>query len=75
MRRTLEQPPSEAGYAFGCWSVVTLGGHLAERLGLVLSRATVRRALVGLGYRWRRPKRVLPEDPASGRSCGRYSSA
>ena len=66
IRRSLEQPPSEAGYAFGCWSVVTLCAHLAERLGLVLSRATVRRVLIGLGYRWRRPKHVLPEDPAAG---------
>jgi transposase len=65
IRRTVEQPPSGAGYAFGGWSVVTLCGHLAERLGLALSRATVRRVLVGLGYRWRRPKHVLPEDPAA----------
>jgi transposase len=65
IRRTVEQPPAGAGYGFGCWSVVTLCGHLAERLGLVLSRATVRRVLVGLEYRWRRPKHVLPEDPAA----------
>src|SRR5919197_6330759 len=63
LRRTLERAPAAAGYGFGCWSVVTLCGHLAERLGLVLSRATVRRALHGLEYRWRRPKHVLPEDP------------
>jgi transposase len=63
IRRAVETPPAAAGYGFGCWSVVTLCGHLAERLGLVLSRATVRRVLVGLEYRWRRPKHVLPEDP------------
>jgi transposase len=66
IRRAVERPPGDAGYAFGCWSVVTLCGHLAGRLGLALSRATVRRALIGLGYRWRRPKHVLPEDPAAG---------
>lgn len=65
IRRTVEQPPSAAGYAFSCWSVVTLCAHLAERLGLALSGTTVRRALLGLGYRWRRPKHVLPEDPAA----------
>jgi transposase len=65
VRRTVEQPPGRAGYAFGGWSVVSLCGHLAERLGLALSRATVRRVLVGLGYRWRRPQRVLPEDAAA----------
>jgi transposase len=67
IRRSLEQPPSAAGYPFGGWSVVSLCGHLAERLGLVLSRATVRRVVVGLGYRWRRPKHVLPEDPEAAR--------
>jgi transposase len=65
IRRTLERAPSAAGYGFGSWSVVTLCGHLAERLGLALSRATVRRILHGLEYRWRRPKHVLPEDPAA----------
>ena len=63
IRRTLERAPAAAGYGFGSWSVVTLCGHLAERLGLALSRATVRRILHGLEYRWRRPKHVLPEDP------------
>jgi transposase len=63
IRRTVADPPAAAGYAFGSWSVVSLCGHLAERLGLVLSRATVRRVLVSLEYRWRRPKHTLPEDP------------
>jgi transposase len=63
IRRTLERAPAAAGYGFGNWSVVTLCGHLAERLGLVLSRATVRRLVRELEYRWRRPKHVLPEDP------------
>jgi transposase len=63
IRQALERGPAAAGYCFGSWSVVTLCSHLAERLGLPLSRATVRRVLVGLEYRWRRPKHVLPEDP------------
>jgi transposase len=67
IRRTAERPPRADGYGFGSWSVVTLCSHLAERLGLVLSRATVRRALRGLGYRWRRPKHVLPADPEAAR--------
>ena len=65
IRRAVERSPVAAGYGFGSWSVVTLCGHLAERLGLALSGATVRRALHGLGYRWRRPKHVLPADPAA----------
>jgi transposase len=63
IRRQMEQPPAAAGYVFGCWTVVTLCGHLAQRLGLDLSRATVRRVLLALGYRWRRPQLALPEDP------------
>jgi transposase len=63
IRHAVERSPAAAGYGFGCWSVVTLCGHLAERLGLALSRTTVRRVLLGLEYRWRRPKHVLPEDP------------
>jgi|SRR5215207_2011723 transposase len=66
IRQTVASPPAEAGYAFGSWSVVSLCSHLAERLGLRLSRATVRRVLVGLDYRWRRPKHTLPDDPAAG---------
>jgi transposase len=63
IRQVLEQPPAAAGYGFGNWSVVTLCSHLAERLGLRFSRTTLRRVLVGLEYRWRRPKHVLPQDP------------
>lgn len=65
IRRTVASPPAAAGYAFGSWSVVSLCSHLAERLGLLVSRATVRRVLIGLEYRWRRPKHTLPEDPAA----------
>jgi transposase len=65
IRRALGRPPAAAGYGFGSWSVVTLCAHLAERLGAALSPATVRRAVLDLGYRWRRPKHVLPEDPAA----------
>ena len=35
---------------------MTLCDHLAERLGLALSRGTVRRVLHGLEHRWRRLK-------------------
>jgi transposase len=65
IRQTVERPPAAAGYGFGNWSVVTLCAHLAERLGLALHRTTMRRVLLGLEYRWRRPKHVLPEDPAA----------
>lgn len=63
IRQQIERPPAAAGYSFGFWTVVTLCGHLAQHLSLRLSRATVRRVLLALGYRWRRPQHALPEDP------------
>ena len=47
--------------------------------GLDLSPATVRRALLGLGYRWRRPRHALPRDPDAAakmwRLCDRLLAA
>jgi hypothetical protein len=42
----------------GFWTVVTVTTHLAS-LGLQLSRATLRRLLHDLDYRWRRPRHEL----------------
>ncbi|MBI4497106.1 MAG: IS630 family transposase [Chloroflexi bacterium] len=58
-------PPSAAGYACGFWTVVTLAAHLATGFGLKLSRATLRRVLLALDFCWRRPRHVLPDDPAA----------
>ena len=44
---------------------MTLVGHLARRCGLQLSRATLRRTLLSLEFRWRRPRHELPSDPAA----------
>ncbi len=65
IRRELEATPAGAGYAFGCWTVVTLCAHLARQCRLQLSGATVRRVLGALDYRWRRPRHCLPTDPAA----------
>ena len=63
LRQHVETPPSAFGYLFTCWTVVTLCAHLATTFGLQLSQATVRRALLTLEYRWRRPRHELPKDP------------
>ena len=63
IRQQLDTGPAGAGYLFGFWTVVTLAAHLATCLGLQLSLPTVRRALLGLGYRWRRPRHSLPKHP------------
>ena len=64
LRQQLEQPPSAMGYPVGYWTVHTLAAHLAQACGRSWRPATVRRTLHTLGYRWRRPRHVLPEDPA-----------
>lgn len=63
IERAAEGGPAQAGYILGFWTLVTLAGHLAACLGLKLSRATLRRALLALDFRWRRPRHELPKDP------------
>ncbi len=63
LRRAADDGPG--GALAGYWTVAMLAAHLAARLGLALSATTVRRALKGLGYRWRRPRHALPADPAA----------
>lgn len=65
IRQTVATQPAQMGYVFGFWTVVTLCAHLAMSLGLKVSTSTVRRVLWKLGYRWRRPRHVLPQDPAA----------
>jgi transposase len=65
IRQEMEQGPARHGYLFGYWTIVTLVGHLAQRCGLCLSRATVRRTLLALEFRWCRPRHELPSDPAA----------
>ena len=63
IRQSVATPPSQMGYLFGFWTVVALCAHLATSFGLKVSTSTLRRVLWKLGYRWRRPRHVLPQDP------------
>src|SRR5258708_2438330 len=59
------QSPPCSGHVQTCWSVGRLTAFLARRFRLVLSRASVRRALHATGWRWARP-RLAParkQDP------------
>jgi transposase len=67
IRPTLEQTPAESGYQFSNWTAATLAAHLASRCGIHVSAATVRRVLPALTSRWRRPRHLLPLDPAAAR--------
>lgn len=64
----IEGGPASVGHSGGgsVWTVVTLQLFLVVRGGVALSGATVRRLLLALGFRWRRPKHSLPVDPAAG---------
>ncbi len=52
----VNQPPWTFGYVFAFWSVATLAQHLAARCWQRVSPWLVRRVLLKLGYRCRRPK-------------------
>ena len=57
-------PPTDHGYRHPAWTVPLLVARLAGACRLTASETTVRRALHGLGYRWKRPRFVLSRrDP------------
>lgn len=62
--RLLAQSPTVHGYRTTAWTVPLLQRHLRDIEGHAVSGSTVRRALHGLGYRWKRPRFVLARrDP------------
>lgn len=62
--RLLETDPRKLGYRTTAWTVPLLQRHLREAEGHEVSGSTLRRALHGLGYRWKRPRFVLARrDP------------
>ncbi len=63
LRRVVPAGPASVGYAGGIWTVLTLKLYLCVSEGVALSTTSVRRLLLALGFRWRRPKLVLPRDP------------
>jgi transposase len=64
--RVVAGGPASAGHSGGVWTTVTLTLYLVVSEGLALSGTTVRRLLLALGFRWRRPKLTLPVDPEAG---------
>ncbi len=55
----LTKKPTEYGYRYAEWTTDLLQAHLQRTAGLEAGGTTVRRALHGLGYRWKRPRFVL----------------
>jgi transposase len=66
-RETLRRAVTTERPAQGSWTVVLLQVQLVVTTGVRVSRTTVRRLLVALGFRWRRPKLALPTDPEAPR--------
>lgn len=57
------QPPRNYGYLQACWTVALLLCHLRDRFHITVGRASLRQALRQAGFRWSRPKMVLPRRP------------
>lgn len=52
----VRQNPRDLGYEFTRWTAELLTQHLAATTGVEVGPWTVRKTLVGLGFRWGRPK-------------------
>jgi hypothetical protein len=59
----LKRSPAELGYWAVNWTVPLLRDPLQMCLGKKFSDDTIRRALSGLDYVWKRPRYVLAPDP------------
>lgn len=75
LARAVDAGPAALGHAGGVWTVVTLRLYLAVAAPVTLSAASVRRVLVALGFRWRRPQLALPADPEAAPKLSRLAEA
>ena len=71
----LPTAPTDHGYRHPAWTTPLLVAHLAREHRLAVSDTTVRRALHGLGYRWKRPRFVLSRRDPNWRQAKGGSSA
>lgn len=63
LQALLRRSPRELGYYAVDWTVPLLRDPLAMCLARTFSDHTIRRAVRGLGYVWKRPRYVLEPDP------------
>lgn len=60
----LKKTPEECGYQASGWTATLLVHYLEQTRGEKVHENTVKRALKGMGYRWKRPRYVLARrDP------------
>ena len=61
--QALESYPIDWGYSSYAWTAPILCRHLFRMTGVSVTPRTVRRALLTLGYAWKRPRYLLAPDP------------
>jgi transposase len=59
VQEVIDQDPRQWGYRSPVWTTPLLHCHLDKACGVDASKRTIRRALRGLGYRYKRPRYVL----------------
>jgi len=59
LRQALQKNPRDLGYRFTRWTLPTLAQHLHSVLHILVSTASVSRALKRIGYCYKRPKLSL----------------
>ena len=64
LQRLLALPPQALGLPHTVWSAPLLREAVETLAGPRVSSCTIRRALAGLDYTWKRPRYVLAADPA-----------
>ena len=60
VQKVMDSDPTQYGYPAEGWTLALLRHHLKATQDMEVSEATVRRCLQGMGYRWKRPRYVLP---------------
>lgn len=65
MVKMIQQDPAQSGYLATFWTVAMLTLALAEKVGVYLSRSSIRQALHTTGLAWGRPRLAMPRktDP------------
>ena len=71
----IDRDPRDLGYRHTGWTNALLRRYLEEVHGLLVSRRSVRRALVRLGIRWKRPRHQLALRPDTWRQSKGGSNA
>lgn len=59
IQEVIDKDPRQWGYRSPVWTTSLLRCHLDKACGVGASKRTIRRALRGLGYRYKRPRYVL----------------